>query len=253
MLLAVVLLVFVADTASAAVDAVRKPAARLPFYSSCCWPKPRNCAELYRSGVRTNGVYQIYPLLEDHPAAVFCDMTTDGGGWTVIQKRFNGEVDFYRGWNDYKKGFGSVFREYWWGNDKLHQVTSQEPQQLRVDISDFDNASRYAKYSNFGVADAAGYYRASVGGYSGNAGDSLAFINGQRFSTKDIDHDTYSGSCAQAYKGGSWYAACHSSNLNGLYLHGTTTVYAQGMCWNAWRGYHYSLKTSDIKIRPANF
>jgi len=35
--------------------------------------------------------------------------------YQVFQKRFTGEVDFYRGWVDYKNGFGSVFREYWWG------------------------------------------------------------------------------------------------------------------------------------------
>ena len=56
------------------------------------------------------------------------------------------------------------------GNDKLHQITSQEPQQLRIDLSDFSGHSRYAKYSSFGVADAAGIHRVSVGGYSGTAG-----------------------------------------------------------------------------------
>ena len=56
------------------------------------------------------------------------------------------------------------------GNDKLLQITSQEPQQLRVDQSDFSGLSRFAKYSSFGVGDAAGKYRVSVGGYSGNAG-----------------------------------------------------------------------------------
>ncbi|KAK2173529.1 hypothetical protein NP493_869g01020 [Ridgeia piscesae] len=219
----------------------------------CCWPKPRNCADLYNSGVHKNGVYHVYPLREDQPAAVLCDMTSDRGGWTVFQKRFTGEVDFYRGWVDYKNGFGSVFREYWWGNDKLHQVTSQEPQHLRIDLSDFSGQSRYAKYSFFGVADAAGKYRASLGVYSGNAGDSFKFVNGARFTTKDADHDEYTSNCAHLYKGGNWYTKCHESNLNGLYKHGVTTTYADGMCWSGWLGYKYSLKTSEMKIRPANF
>lgn len=56
--------------------------------------KPRNCADIYRLGVHTDGVYHVYPLRDDMPTAVYCDMTTNGGGRT---KRFNGEVDFYRG------------------------------------------------------------------------------------------------------------------------------------------------------------
>ena len=35
---------------------------------------------------------------------VFCDMKN--GGWTVIMRRSDGSVDFFRDWNQYKKGFG---------------------------------------------------------------------------------------------------------------------------------------------------
>ena len=56
------------------------------------------------------------------------------------------------------------------GNDKLYQLTTQEPQQLRIDLGDFTNQTRYAKYSSFGVADSTDRHRTSVGGYSGTAG-----------------------------------------------------------------------------------
>ena len=45
-----------------------------------------------------------------------CDMTTDGGGWMVIQRRLpNGTVNFTRCWNDYENGFGDLDGEFWYG------------------------------------------------------------------------------------------------------------------------------------------
>lgn len=33
----------------------------------------------------------------------------------VIQRRYDGSVNFYRDWNDYKSGFGSMNSEFWLG------------------------------------------------------------------------------------------------------------------------------------------
>jgi len=82
------------------------------------------------------------------------------------------------------------------------------------------------------------------------AGDSLTIHHRQSFSTRDRDNDANTSHCAQVYKGGWWYAACHYSNLNGLYLRGHHDSYADGIEWHAWHGYHYSLKKVEMKLRP---
>ena len=89
---------------------------------------------------------------------------------------------------------------------------------------------------------------------AGGAGDSLENHNMRAFSTKDRDNDQdATGSCAMTYKGGWWYNACHASNLNGLYHHGNHSSYADGVNWKTWKGYHYSVKRAEMKIRPGNF
>ena len=78
--------------------------------------------------------------------------------------------------------------------------------------------------------------------------------NTQAFSTYDSDNDAHElTSCATSYKGGWWYGRCHHSNLNGLYHGGEHTTYADGVNWQRWLGYHYSLKTTEMKLRPADF
>jgi len=53
------------------------------------------------------------------------------------------------------------------------------------------------------------------------------------------------------YKGAWWYKSCHVSNLNGLYLHGK--IDAKGMTWYIWKKKYYSVKRSEMKIRPKDF
>lgn len=189
---------------------------------------------------------------------VYCDQDTDGGNWTVVQRRADVKPrqDFFLGWQAYKWGFGDLRAEFWWGLEHLWLTTSllDRRYELRIDMEDFDGERRHAVYQGFRIASEADGYRLAVVNYTGDAKDSLGGHNGHRFSTKDRDHDTNpGGSCAKSYSGAWWYTKCHGSNLNGLYLVGKHDSYANGVNWQAWKGYHYSLKTVTMKIRPTEW
>ena len=129
----------------------------------------RNCADIFKSGQKRDGVYIIKP---DNQSAfnVFCDQTTAGGGWTVFQKRIDGSVDFNLNWSDYKHGFGNLNGEFWLGLERIHRLTSDNNSMLRVDMEDFKGGSAYAEYSSFGVRSEHDKYRLILGSYN-TAGD----------------------------------------------------------------------------------
>ena len=131
-----------------------------------CSTASTTCADIYKSGERKSGVYTINPdgsgIID-----VFCDQTTDGEGWLVFQKRQDGSVDFYRGWAEYKHGFGFLTGEFWLGLDKIHRLTSRGKHKLRVDLEDFAGNITYAEYDSFKVGSEAEKYKLSLGSYSG--------------------------------------------------------------------------------------
>ena len=201
--------------------------------------------DLLYKGYIEDGVYYIYPDGNGF-IKVYCDQKTNGGGWTVFQRRFDGSVDFYRDWNSYKEGFGDFGSEFWLGNDDIHNITTQGPQ-LLIELKDFDNQTAHASYGYFHIGTEAEKYVLNIGEFSGSAGDSMAFHNGMMFSTRDSDNDISLTSCAQAYFGAWWYKGCHRANLNGG--HGVND-YARGINWKTWKGYHYSLKETTMKVKP---
>ncbi|XP_048735753.2 fibroleukin-like [Ostrea edulis] len=212
----------------------------------------RDCEEILKRNFHTRGRDGVYTIYSDKkiPTKVYCDMTTDGGGWTVIQRRFNGQTKFDRNWNDYKRGFGEVKKEYWLGNDKIHTLTSGRNQEMRIDMGKFTGSMVYARYSHFSVGSGSSKYKLSIGGYSGNAGDMMIQahnLNGMYFSTKDRDNDRYKPrNCAgNHYTGGWWYNRCSYSALNSDYQTSNRKTH-RGLFW----GTNYeNMKSTKMMIR----
>ncbi|KAL4608599.1 fibrinogen-like protein 1 [Arapaima gigas] len=236
----------------------------------------RDCAALHDRIQPPSGFYRIKPTPGLEPFLVYCDMS-DGGGWTVLQQRRNGKVDFNRNWNEYKEGFGN-FKvkndEFWLGNEYMRALLKGGENLMKIDLTDWSRKKTHALYENFRIADEKASFRTSpdkyrlqFGMYSGRAGDALSggsrmedqwsvSHNSMQFSTKDQDNDRYmKGSCAKENKGGWWFNRCHAANLNGKYYRRGEYrgKHDNGVVWSTWRGLWYSLHHTTMKVRPLRF
>ncbi|XP_071835848.1 uncharacterized protein [Apostichopus japonicus] len=242
---------------------------------------PKDCHELYVDGSK-DGVYTIYPDGSPNGIQVFCEMESNGGGWTVIQRRSSAAVDFYRTWAEYKTGFEDPVGDRWLGNDYIHAITNQKEYSLRIDLKDSSSSSYYALYSSFSISDDADKYRLSIGSYSGDTGyDAMSYHNNKQFSTRGEDNDGWSDfDCAEKHRGAWWFgyyyhcastysycrsncpsheyycdyfpvdsgcANCADSHLNGDYDGSTRGT---NIFWNFLSGYDCGLQYAEMKIRP---
>jgi len=207
---------------------------------------PHTCKDLLDLGNKYDGVQEIY--VGDKPVRVWCDM--ENGGWTVFQRRFDGSTNFKQNFAAYRQGFGNRKKEYWFGLEKMYQMTLTGKWILRVDMEDDEGNTGYALYIDFKIGPGPGYvlnYRS----YSGNVGNALNYNNGQRFSTFDRDQDSHGSiSCSsEAYRNGAWwYSYCGNSNLN-AFVYGTAeTRPMKGMVWYTWKG-QSPLKATMMKFK----
>ncbi|XP_067467943.1 angiopoietin-related protein 7-like [Thunnus thynnus] len=222
-------------------------------YLSFC---PSDCASLYHNGVRRSGVYTII-LSPGATLPVYCDMETEGGGWTVFQRRRDGSVSFNRGWSEYREGFGEPRGEHWLGNQQLHLLSNQGHYSLRIDLQDWSHIHRHALYHSFRIENEENQYRLHVSGFSGTVEDSFGWYHDQQgFSTPDTGNI-----CAEISHAGWWFHQCFYANLNGIYYKGgryslrtQNLLGPDGIVWFSWKDSDfYSLKAVKMMIRPRNF
>uniref|UniRef100_A0A8C2L7J7 Zmp:0000000846 n=1 Tax=Cyprinus carpio TaxID=7962 RepID=A0A8C2L7J7_CYPCA len=210
----------------------------------------KDCSETLLNGETASGPYTIYISGDEkQPVRVYCDMSSDGGGWMVFLRRQSGKLDFFRNWRNYSAGFGDTNDEFWLGLSNLHKITSAGQYELRVDLRD-GQESVFAVYDKFYIADPRSRYKIQIGAYSGTAGDSLSYHQNRPFSTFDHDNDVAVTNCALSYKGAFWYKNCHRVNLMGKY---GDSSHSKGINWFHWKGHEHSIPFAEMKIRPVNF
>uniref|UniRef100_A0A8C8FHM7 Tenascin N n=1 Tax=Oncorhynchus tshawytscha TaxID=74940 RepID=A0A8C8FHM7_ONCTS len=211
-------------------------------------PFPMDCTQIKTNGNMASGIYTIY-INSDRtkPMDVYCDMDTDGGGWVVLQRRNNGQMDFMKRWRPYMAGFGNMTDEFWLGLDNIYELTNTPTQyELRVDLG-VGSEKAYAVYDNFKIAPAKQKFKLTIGKYRGTAGDAMNYHQGRPFSTVDNDNDIALGNCALTHRGAWWYKNCHLANLNGKF---GDNRHSMGVNWEPWKGHLMSLDFTEMKIRP---
>ncbi|KAM6918863.1 angiopoietin-related protein 4 [Xenentodon cancila] len=215
-----------------------------------------DCHELFLRSETTSGVYTIQPG-NSEPFEVFCEMTADGG-WTVIQRRQDGSVNFDRLWQAYEKGFGNLNGEFWMGLEKIHSIAKDGGYMLNIKLSDWgdDLASVSFPFQLGGEQTKYSLQIPEVGPFS-TLESSLGTdaVSGLAFTTRDQDNDRKVDiNCATHLSGGWWFSNCGRSNLNGRYFQSPPPKQRdqrkQGIFWKTWRGRYYPLKSSVMMIAP---
>ncbi|XP_043648911.1 fibrinogen-like protein 1 isoform X2 [Drosophila teissieri] len=198
-----------------------------------------------------HGILKIQLTPESESFYVSCDED-----WTVILSRSSDDVNFERGWLDYRDGFGNLAGDFFIGLNKLHALTSSALHELRIVMEDFSGNVAYAGYSLFAIGSEKELFPlVLLGQFQDNltpsAGDSLSYHAGAKFSTVDQDNDNcLECNCALRHKGAGWFNNCAKSNLFGEYVTQNIGQAGEtGMWWDTFSGQN-SLKRVRWQIRP---
>ncbi|XP_071501337.1 ficolin-1-like [Diadema antillarum] len=221
-------------------------------------PLPKTCYDVREFGGGRDAVYTIFVSDIDKCGRkdVYCEQQQDGGGWTVIQRRWGGRENFNRPWNDYVKGFGNLQGEFFLGLDWIYRISMQRRHELRIELRDSQWTETFTKYWTFTLSDENQNYTMKVTEMdpNSNGGNGLQQHSNAPFSTFDRDNDRVPATnCARQHGGGWWYRGnnCFDSNLNMAYRFMGTGAGRRpaGVAWGQ-HGRRVYYPYVEMKIRP---
>ncbi|XP_076799723.1 fibrinogen-like protein 1 [Clavelina lepadiformis] len=223
----------------------------------------KECTSIYTSGSTSSGIYPIWLKERFQFTYVYCDMelVSSKKGWTTIQRRMNGEVNFNRGWDDYVRGFGNFRGEYWLGLENIYRLSRQtaEPTEggqtvitdpaLGFDLEDWDGCKAFVDYYILWFSPKEFNYHLDIA-RPFNASDCFKWppIYFGHFSTPDVDNNKEDNRhCARELKSGWWYnrRRCEDSNLNQPYPKYKQDMTYYNMFWEGW----YCFSGTDTALR----
>ncbi|XP_039422255.1 angiopoietin-related protein 4 [Corvus cornix cornix] len=214
---------------------------------------PEGCHQLFLAGQQSSGIFQVQPA-GSQPFKVYCDMTAEGG-WTVIQRRMDGSVDFDQLWDAYKNGFGDLRGDFWLGLEKIHHLVQEGKYNLLIELEDWEGNSQVVQFVFSLGGESTAYTLNLLGPLSGELENAIGEFRQLPFSTRDRDHDLKTDTnCAKHLSGGWWFSTCGHANLNGKYFRSIPRQRherKQGIFWKTWKGRYYPLKSTIMKIQPA--
>uniref|UniRef100_V5HCI9 Putative ixoderin b5 n=1 Tax=Ixodes ricinus TaxID=34613 RepID=V5HCI9_IXORI len=239
------------------------------LFDPCNTNKPGNrtvsCSQIQMRKRSHSGEYTIYP--RNDLVTVRCDMDSDGGGWTVIQRRTEYEVydnEFEKDAGDYELGFKVTGSSYWIGLENLHALTSfpNNQQALRIELKRKEATEpTVLLYRKFIVGSKAEDYKLTIDEYEGPDGyDALSYHNGEKFTVKkSMTESPDRDRCSDRLSGGWWFKTCNQANLNGRkFKHAweLKTSKSLGITWyikDNEQSYYYLYDSVEMKIRDDDY
>ncbi|NXX72866.1 ANGL4 protein, partial [Spizella passerina] len=163
---------------------------------------------------RSSGVFQVQPT-GSQPFKVYCDLSAGKavqrpgpwqgglvngnpcdrvslpteGGWTVIQRRLDGSVDFDQLWDAYKNGFGDLRGDFWLGLEKIHHLVQEGKYNLLIELEDWEGNSQVVQFVFSLGGESTAYTLNLLGPLSGELENAIGEFRQLPFSTRDRDHD----------------------------------------------------------------